>query len=1442
MLLCIVLLLSTIPLSVSGYTQPADVFSPTWTAELTDWVIAPETALRTAGARSLALAGTDPTAASFDTSDWAPAKVPGSVFGNLVDDGVFDDTFAANNDGKKDPYFAANSQLVDRRDFDTQWWYSIDIDVPAEQAAKYFMLNIKQISYTGEVYVNGTRVFNTNLNITQEDELRNKTGTGASTGKGSNPSAPFTYTDPASTNCPSTSSVYNDTVWANYKGLMKGAYRTYDLDLTGLIHAGKNNIKIRVKKMYNRIDFGPFFHDWHPAAPDNDMGLNGKAVLVATGPVHIDNPFVITKVAADLSYADLSFYCEATNMSDQDVTGTITGVVKDPDGKIVNSIVINKSVTIPAKAYCREVQALLNYRLFDAKLWWPYLSGDQPLYTVDYVFTANGAVSDTLHHRFGIREVKQEVNKFANHAQAYTTQVYVNHQPIVIKGGGFSALDHYYRHSQISNISFMEVMKEMGLNLFRDEGKFYSEDIYDLADEYGFLMMCGVMCCDRNETGPSGFSKAERFLQYEMYYSLIRTIRSHPCALWWLNGSDNAKDDGGSGAALENKVNLHRKMLEIEGRLRWYDVGLISPNVSGYISDNGGRNSNLIGVPPGTEMDHGYDTATPAKSFTSVGYTAGDTEYAGGGRRGIWGFVSEGSGGMGIPVYETLYKIIPKDSMWPYNQGHTGTGASGPGPYNYWSFYACRSSFNRIDLGVMFVDGTYGGSDTLQEFEKRAQAFQYDYQRAIYEALNMRRYVRATGFINWMLNSPRPGTMWNQFDYYFNPHGGTYGVAKANEPLHIMYDPFEKEAKVINSTRTNYGNMTASLKIYDIDGNLINDPLVKTINVIPDGVTSWSGGTEMILNAFVPTVRDGDDWFRNDYTKYEILYGAQTTSGRRAQGSTGVISLWKSAEVEGSLVRPTTDVYFVSLELADAVGNVASRNDYALSRRMDVVNGSDSWSTAQWAQVMDMTQLNQLKPAQLSVVNNVGGYSDNGLCWVQTVEITNNSKNVAYGVELKSYMDGNTKDMLAATYDDNFITLFPGESRTITAKHQTAYKDGPAVITVNSYNSVIENNKPGHSGNVYLPADPGKPGGPPPLSATSTTTNLARNVNSGTTYNATSASAATQVNHAQSITNANTKSYTVLDNYLWANLALTSGQQCFVNLGSSKTFDRINVRWNSNNSLPGAPDYVTIDISPDGVTDWTTVVDNFDNTKSKGVLTAFTLDKAYTAQYIRITPNGFTKASAAFGAAAGGSGETINDSVGARNAPTSFNCNSVEVYRSYNNVFVEFAGNGGSVDANGTVLTPASNGMERTVKAYAGENLVLNCTSDNPGGDIVVIRDGKMVEAATGALSVSIADINEYTEVKIVFGDFPQVSFDPGTGTASVIIKDKDAVLIAAAKNANTNRLVVLKTAVDPVATAPIWRTITLTDPAFADLTGKYLEVYVWNKETYVPLIDKHTF
>ncbi len=1190
-----------------------------YSQQLKEWKIAPVTSAVTPSLNAIAITDADNVVAqaNYFTAGWLRAVVPGTVLGNLVDNGVYNDLFEPDNDGKINEYFNDNLSKIPTEDFEHEWWYSTDFTIPSKEAGKRITLTFKGISYTGDIYVNGTKVSNKYINITDEDYLKN-----GPTLLDPNAEIEDFFTEGAGT-------LKGVTDFEEYKSQFIGTMRTYDIDITDLvtIGKGKNNIKVKVTKPMYYQDLTYYWVDWNPQPADAMMGLTGEVFIHTSGNARLDNPAVASKVEIDHTKAHLNFFVDVSNFTtDAVVNGILTATIKDPDGNTIAKV-RKENIHAPADAYNQEiVLRAADYpqlNLENPQLWWPYLSGEQPLYTIDYEFSINGVVSDKLHHRFGIREISEEVNvsPYANgYADSISTthlanmlQIYVNHRPVLLKGGGYCATDLFLRHDRKTNEAVVEYVKYMGMNMIRDEGKFFDNHLLELMDENGIMLMTGWCCCDRWQE-PGSFSKAERFVAFESLYAQMRNARRFACMYLWFNGSDDPPSIAFQGV---NGQNVEQKYFEIEANLRWLEMGA-------NCSSGSAKLATLTKVVGGMHMDATYDSQTPTWYYYEP--------------KGLFGFISEGGGGGSIPIQETMRRILPEANMWPYNSAEN---------YNVWNYHTCRGSFNNLSQHVMFIDGMYGASTTFDEFITRAQLFQYELQRTQFEALNFNRYKNTSGFINWMLNNAWPVMFWNQFDYYLNPNGSTYGARKANEPVHIMYSMYHKCVTVINNTFNEYPGVVATMSIYDINGNLINTPLEKIIDIQSDGAPAAieyaTAGKNRLSPQTIGLIKND----AGDYAPYQINY-----YGKIAEAY-GVIDLWNYDDIQASLTSPTSDVCFIRLELKNTAGKILSLNSYAEPMRNDIAGASHAWNRSGTYQTGDLTQLNQLPAVNLKVSKVSSKKVDNRN--VLTYKISNPTDNIAYAVELKAYTDKNKRTLVSPVfYEDNLFILFPRESRNIDISYNRSDFSGNALVAVNCYNNIVSDSDVRAATNIYSGI---------PIGGSN---NLAR---SKTVTGGTNPENITTITESGQ-TNAN-NGKTFIDSNIYTYATLTPEDGAFVvDLGSIQAFDRIMLRWNgvityqNPHNLRGRPDYIKIEVSDDNVS-YTTIVEKYDNTMGS-VMTNIILPTQAKGQYVKITPTGLLGVSPAVGmntalSSGGVSGQSVSGIEEAK-ASATFNLAAIEIY------------------------------------------------------------------------------------------------------------------------------------------------------------------------------------
>jgi exo-1,4-beta-D-glucosaminidase len=555
---------------------------------------------------------------------------------------------------------------------------------------------------------------------------------------------------------------YRATIWLNGRQIagpdqVAGMWRTYDFNVTEEALPGKTN-SLAVEVTAQRADdLGITWVDWNPAPPDKDMGLWQGVTVTATGPVALRDPQVVTNFdLPSLDVAHLTVRAELINGTGDAVHGVLKGHIGD----------VSFQQDVELKPHeTREVAFAPDHfsqlDLHNPRLWWPWQMGPQNLYHLKMDFEADGAVSDSGETDFGIREITSKLN-----SHGYQ-EFMVNGKSILILGAGW-APDMMLRFDPERTEAEIQYVKDMHLNTIRLEGKIIDKHFFDLCDRYGILVQAGWCCCDHWEKWktwkPEDYMVAEDSLRDQ-----IRRVRSHPCMLDWLYGSDEAPPP-----------NVEKMYVQVLAESHW-------PNP--YQSSATAKVTTVTG-PSGLKMNGPYDWVPP-------NYWLLDTKNG-----GAFGFATEISPGPAVPPLASLRMMMPAKDLWPIN--------------SVWDFHAGGGEFKSMGIFNKALDERYGRATGVADYAEKAQLMTYEGERAMFEGYRRNKFV-STGVIQWMLNTAWPGLIWHLYDYYLRPAGGYFGTKKACEPLHVQYSYDDRSVVVVNSGLDPYEKLTVGATVYDIN-------------------------------------------------------------------------------------------------------------------------------------------------------------------------------------------------------------------------------------------------------------------------------------------------------------------------------------------------------------------------------------------------------------------------------------------------------------------------------------------------------------------------------------------------------------------------------------------------------------------------------------------------
>jgi exo-1,4-beta-D-glucosaminidase len=157
--------------------------------------------------------------------------------------------------------------------------------------------------------------------------------------------------------------------------------------------------------------------------------------------------------------------------------------------------------------------------------------------------------------------------------------------------------------------------------------------------------------------------------------------------------------------------------------------------------------------------------------------------------------------------------------------------------------------------------------------------------------------------------------------------------------------------------------------------------------------------------------------------------------------------------------------YFVELDLASSDGKPLSRNVYWLSIQQDVLDWKHSnWYLTPVTQYADLTALQGLPAATSNVHATTRREGDDNVTTV-TLSIPDSSKAVALFQHLSVHRSADGEAALPILWSDNDITLWPGESVTLTARYAAKGTAAP-VVEVSGWNVPIQHVSAAPAANV----------------------------------------------------------------------------------------------------------------------------------------------------------------------------------------------------------------------------------------------------------------------------------------------------------------------------------------------------------------------------------------
>ncbi len=712
--------------------------------------------------------------AGFDTANWMPATVPGTVLTTMIDRGRY-----------PDPDYGLNNLAIPERLNRQDYWYRAEFVTPNTDGRSKISLCLDGINYHAEVWLNGQLL-------------------GSMTGA-------FTR------------GIFDVTQILVHPAKNALAIRVSPVPHPGIPNAQSIALGSGLNGGAMELD-GPTFvasegWDWNPPMRDRETGLWQDIHLIATGPVAIGDQQVITHLPLpNTAEADVSLSVPLSNSAGKPAKGLLTVAFE--------GVQIRKQVTVPVgggsvQLSPAEFPAL---HLAHPRLWWPNGYGSPELYHLTTTFTADGAAPVEKKLKFGIRTITYEISLLDNAGELRRLEydptvgrletrpqvdvthdgirqvpggwaasiaagedgspvfrevddtratpfltIRVNGVRIAIRGGSWGMDDSRKRVSREHLEPFFRYDREANLNTIRNwQGQNTEEVFFDLADEYGMLVWNDFW----EVTTDSNAEAEDPALFLANARDTILRYRNHPSIVMWCGRNEGVPQP----IVNEGLIALTHSL---DGT-RYY-----SPS------------SNEVNLLPSGP----YSYEDPADYYSKLDR----------------GFAVE-VGTSSLPTLEWFDRWLPPEDRWPISDD--------------WAYHNWHPNDSFRD----HREAQFGRAENLADYERQAQMMNYVNYRAIFEGFNAHLWKPNTGRLLWMTQPSWPSMLWGILSSDYDTQASYYGTKKACEPLHVQLDLATNDVQVINTSRDALRRAKVDANVYSLEARQLMHSQV-TIDAAPDDVT-----------------------------------------------------------------------------------------------------------------------------------------------------------------------------------------------------------------------------------------------------------------------------------------------------------------------------------------------------------------------------------------------------------------------------------------------------------------------------------------------------------------------------------------------------------------------------------------------------------------------------
>jgi beta-mannosidase len=795
---------------------------------------------------------------------------------------------------------------------------------------------------------------------------------------------------------------YTADVWVNGKqaGTVKGAFARGIFDVTDFVKAGQPAaIAVRIN---------PPLHPGNPLEQTvaNGTGGNGGAIMQdgATFGCTVGWDWIpgirdrdmglwqkVTlsttgPVRIDDPSVSSDLPLPKTDTAELMVLTTVRNATDAPQTGTLKGTFEGGSFSVPVTLQPKETKEVkvttaeaAQLHVVNPKLWWPNTYGEPYLYNLHVTFDVNGAQSDAKDANFGIRKITYQVPKDETRIpQTDNLTIYVNGVPIFCKGGAWG-MD--------------EAMKRIPREVMEAKVRFHALANYNMI---------------RNWVGQS--TGEEFYAQCDKYGIMIWD------EMFQANASDGPQV-GGNPAATDTPeilawrketidmylANVREKVLRFRshpsialwcGRNESYPAPKeVADGVTKLTAELDPARFYQANSGDGRGVRSGgpYSWRVPSAYFAPVAGAAGAAN-----ARPLEAFKTE-LGGVSIPTLAFIKAWMPEKDWYDLNDD--------------WASHDLLSGAqqgNTFPLGMATRYGFIAQRD-LVDFVRKSQMAMYETWRAEYEGRAAKLFDPCAGVLAWMSNPSQPSFVWQVYSYDNEPLAALYGAKKGCEPLHVQLNGNDWHIMVVNTLPQAKDALQVVVRIFNMDGTQKSE---KTLPVSAKAFAATDLGMPAWPEGLTPV----------HYVKLELKDAAgKVISDNFYWRTTATISVAdapKASEIFGS-------------------GGAAGRG--ARGGGGGSGGGGPGRGPATSPPAEDFSALQTLPTADVQVTLN--RHDAGGKCLIDAT-ISNPTKIPALQAHLTLRKQGGGERVLPVYYSDNYISLLPGESKTVTIEAGSAALGG----------------------------------------------------------------------------------------------------------------------------------------------------------------------------------------------------------------------------------------------------------------------------------------------------------------------------------------------------------------------------------------------------------------